>query len=45
MTNGCDPRGFGVAGNNAPDPLLAPLVLDSPDLLDGVGIKKHVRSA
>jgi len=30
---------------NAPDPLLAPLVLDSPDLLDSVGLKKHARGA
>jgi len=29
---------------NAPDPLLAPLVLDSPDLWDGLGLKKHARS-
>lgn len=28
----------------APDPLLAPLVLDSPDLWDGLRLKKHARS-
>jgi hypothetical protein len=27
-----------------PDPLLAPLVLDSPDLWDGLGFKKRPRS-
>jgi hypothetical protein len=27
----------------APDPLLAPLVLDSPDIWDGVGLKKRAR--
>jgi streptogramin lyase len=31
----------GTVGTTAPDPLLAPLVLDSPDLWDGLGFKKH----
>jgi len=31
----------GMAATPAPDPLLGPLVLDSPDLWDGVGIKKR----
>jgi hypothetical protein len=30
-----------TAGNSAPDSLLAPLVLDSPDLWDGRGLKKR----
>ena len=29
------------AGSSAPDPLLAPLVLDSPDLWAGLGLKKR----
>jgi hypothetical protein len=29
---------------STPDPLLAPLVLDSPDLWDGVGLKKRART-
>jgi hypothetical protein len=32
------------AGTSAPDPLLAPLVLDSPDLWDGLGVKTRIRS-
>jgi hypothetical protein len=28
---------------SAPDPLLAPLVLDSPDLWDGLGFRKRPR--
>jgi len=32
-----------TAPANAPDPLLAPLVLDSPDLWDGLGPKKRTR--
>jgi hypothetical protein len=31
-------------GGSAPDPSLAPLVLDSPDLWDGLGFKKRPRS-
>jgi hypothetical protein len=31
-------------GSN-PDPLLAPLVLDSPDLWDGLGLKKRPRTS
>jgi len=34
-----------TAPANAPDPLLAPLVLDSPDLWDGLGLKKRARWA
>ena len=30
-------------GSSPPDPLLAPLVLDSPDLWDGLGLKKRAR--
>ncbi|MFI5456839.1 MAG: hypothetical protein ACHRXM_15450 [Isosphaerales bacterium] len=33
------------AATGAPDPLLAPPVLDSPDLLDSVGLKKRARWA
>jgi len=33
------------AATAAPDPLLAPLVLDSPDLWDGLGLKKRARWA
>jgi hypothetical protein len=29
--------------SNVPDALLAPLVLDSPDLWDGMGFKKRPR--
>ena len=29
-----------TAGTSAPDPLLAPLVLDSPDFLDSLGLKQ-----
>ena len=32
------------AGSSAPDPLLAPLVLDSPDLWVGLGLKKRGRA-
>jgi len=32
----------GPGGTSAPDPLLAPLVLDSPDLWAGLGLKKRV---
>jgi len=32
-----------TAGTTAPDPLLAPLVLDSPGFLDSLGLKKHAR--
>jgi len=31
-------------GGSTPDPFLAPLVLDSPDLWDSLGLKKRVRS-
>jgi hypothetical protein len=31
-----------IAGFNTPDSLIAPLVLGSPDLLSGLGIKKRV---
>jgi len=31
-------------GGNVPDPFLAPLVLDSPDLWDGLGLKKRNHS-
>jgi streptogramin lyase len=31
-------------GTTAPDPFLAPLVLDSPDFWDGLGFKKHART-
>jgi len=31
-------------GGNVPDPFLAPLVLDSPDLWDGLGLKKRTHS-
>jgi streptogramin lyase len=34
----------GTPGTTAPDPLLAPLVLDSPDFLDCLGLKKHART-
>jgi hypothetical protein len=34
----------GTAGTTAPDPLLVPLVLDSPDFWDGLGRNKHARS-
>jgi streptogramin lyase len=33
-----------TATNSPPNPLLAPLVLDSPDLWDGLGFKKRPRS-
>jgi streptogramin lyase len=33
----------GTVGTTAPDPLLAPLVSDSPDFLDSLGIKKRAR--
>jgi hypothetical protein len=33
------------AGNPSPDLSLAPLVLDSPDLWDGLRFKKHSRSS
>jgi hypothetical protein len=32
-----------LAVSSAPDPLLGPLVLDSPDIWDGLGRKKHAR--
>jgi len=32
-----------TAETTAPDPLLAPLVLDSPEFLDSLGLKKHGR--
>jgi len=35
----------GTTGTSAPDPLLAPLALDSPDFLDSVGFKKRGRWA
>src|SRR5262249_35153325 len=35
---------FAVAVTSAPDPLLAPLVLDSPDLVDSLGVKRARRS-
>jgi hypothetical protein len=31
----------GTPATGAPDPLLAPIVLDSPDLLDSLGMKKR----
>jgi len=34
----------GRAGTNSPDPLLAPLVLDSPGFLDSLGLKKRGRT-
>ena len=33
-----------TAGTNVPDALLAPLVIDSPDFLDTVGVKKRASS-
>ena len=33
----------GTIGTTAPDTLLAPLVFDSPDLLDGLGLKRRHR--
>jgi hypothetical protein len=33
----------GPIGISTPDPLLAPLVLDSSDLWDGLALKKRVR--
>jgi streptogramin lyase len=36
--------GSSSSGINAPDPLLAPLVLDSPDLWNSLGFKKRSRS-
>ncbi len=33
-----------AVGTTAPDPFLAPLVLDSPDLWDSLAVKKHARS-
>jgi streptogramin lyase len=33
-----------LASSTAVDPVLGPLVLDSPDLWDGVGLKKRVRT-
>jgi streptogramin lyase len=33
-----------LATTAAPDPLLAPLALDSPDFLESLGLKKHRRS-
>ena len=30
-------------GTTAPDPLLAPLVFDSPGFLDSLGLKKRTR--
>jgi hypothetical protein len=33
----------GTAGTSTPDPLLAPLVLDSPDFFDSLGLKKRGR--
>ncbi len=35
---------FAPIGNTATDLSMAPLVLDSPDLWDGLGFKKHARS-
>ena len=32
-----------AAGTSGPDLYLAPLVIDSPDFLDGLGLKKHAR--
>ena len=33
-----------AAGTGTPDPLLAPLVLGSPDFLESLGLKKRDRS-
>jgi len=33
----------GMAAPPAPDPLIGPLVLDSPDLWDGLRLKKRIR--